>query len=36
LTCYACIAFGVVLLLVGINAALAFIRPGGLLGGIVY
>ena len=32
---YACIAFGVVLLLVGINAAVAFIRPGGLLGGIL-
>jgi len=36
LTGYACIAFGIVLLLVGINAALAFIRPGGLLGGIIY
>ena len=35
LTGYACIAFGVVLLLVGINAAIAFIRPGGLLGGIL-
>lgn len=34
LTGYACIAFGVVLLAVGINAAAAFIRPGGLLGGI--
>lgn len=33
---YACIGFGVVLLLVGINAAVAFIRPGGLLGGIIY
>ena len=32
---YACIAFGIVLLLVGINAAVAFIRPGGLLGGIL-
>ena len=32
LTGYACIAFGVVLLLVGINAAVAFIRPGGLIG----
>jgi succinate dehydrogenase / fumarate reductase cytochrome b subunit len=32
---YACIGFGVVLLLVGINAAIAFIRPGGLLGGIL-
>ena len=36
LTGYACIAFGVLLLLVGINAAVAFIRPGGLLGGILY
>ena len=35
LTGYACIAFGVVLLFVGINAAVAFIRPGGLLGGII-
>jgi len=35
LTGYACIAFGVVLLLVGINAAVAFIHPGGLLGGII-
>jgi succinate dehydrogenase / fumarate reductase cytochrome b subunit len=34
-TGYACIGFGVVLLLVGINAAVAFIRPGGLLGGIL-
>jgi succinate dehydrogenase / fumarate reductase, cytochrome b subunit len=33
---YACIGFGVVLLLVGVNAAVAFIRPGGLLGGILY
>jgi succinate dehydrogenase / fumarate reductase cytochrome b subunit len=36
LTGYACIGFGVVLLLVGINAAVAFIRPGGLLGGLIY
>ena len=35
LTGYACIGFGVVLLLVGINAAVAFIRPGGLLPGIL-
>jgi len=35
LTGYACIAFGAVLLAVGINAAVAFIRPGGLLGGIL-
>ena len=33
---YACIAFGVFLLAVGVNAAIAFIRPGGLLGGILY
>lgn len=32
---YACLGFGVVLLAVGINAAVAFIRPGGLLGGIM-
>jgi succinate dehydrogenase / fumarate reductase cytochrome b subunit len=36
LTGYACIAFGAVLLAVGINAAAAFIRHGGLLGGILY
>ena len=35
LTGYACIAFGVLLLLVGVNAAVAFIRPGGLLGGLI-
>lgn len=35
LTGYACIAFGIFLLLVGINAAVAFIRPGGLLAGIM-
>jgi succinate dehydrogenase / fumarate reductase cytochrome b subunit len=35
LTGYACIAFGVVLLLVGVNAAFAFIHHGGLLGGIL-
>jgi succinate dehydrogenase cytochrome b subunit len=34
LTGYACIAFGVVLLLVGVNAAVAFIHPRGLLGGL--
>ena len=34
LTGYACIAFGAVLLLVGINAAVAFIHPRGLLGGL--
>jgi succinate dehydrogenase / fumarate reductase, cytochrome b subunit len=32
---YACLGFGVVLLFVGINAAVAFIRPGGLLRGIL-
>src|ERR1700682_258206 len=35
LTGYACIAFGAVLLLVGINAAVAFIHKGGLLGGLL-
>jgi succinate dehydrogenase / fumarate reductase cytochrome b subunit len=35
LTGYACIAFGIFLLLVGINAAVAFVKPGGLLGGIL-
>jgi succinate dehydrogenase / fumarate reductase cytochrome b subunit len=35
LTGYACIGLGVFLLLVGLNAAIAFIRPGGLLGGIL-
>jgi len=35
LTGYACIAFGVLLLAVGINAAVAFIHPGGLLSGIL-
>lgn len=33
---YACIAFGAVLLAVALNAMIAFIRPGGLLGGILY
>jgi succinate dehydrogenase / fumarate reductase, cytochrome b subunit len=32
---YACMGFGIVLLAVGINAAVAFIRPGGLLAGIL-
>lgn len=36
LTGYACIGLGIFLLAVGINAAAAFIRPGGLLGGILY
>jgi succinate dehydrogenase / fumarate reductase, cytochrome b subunit len=35
LTGYACIAFGVLLLMVGLNAISSFIRPGGLLGGIL-
>jgi len=35
LTGYACIAFGLLLLAVGINAMVAFIRPGGLLKGII-
>ncbi len=35
LTGYACIGFGVALLLVGINAMIAFVRDGGLLGGLV-
>src|SRR5687767_15466850 len=33
---YACIAFGVLLLLVGVNAAVAFIRDGGLIGGLIH
>ncbi len=32
---YACLGFGILLLAVGINAAVAFIRPGGLLSGIL-
>lgn len=32
---YACLGFGIVLLAVGINAAVAFVRPGGLLRGII-
>ncbi len=35
LTGYACIAFGILLLMVGLNALVSFIRPGGLLGGIL-
>ncbi len=35
-TGYACIAIGLLLLAVGINAQVAFIREGGLLGGILY
>ncbi len=36
LTGYACTGFGIVLLMVGLNAIISFIRPGGLLGGILY
>ena len=36
LTGYACIAFGAMLLLLWINVAAAFVRPGGLIGGILY
>jgi succinate dehydrogenase / fumarate reductase cytochrome b subunit len=35
LTGYACVAFGLVLLSVGVNAEIAFILNGGLLGGII-
>jgi len=35
LTGYACIALGILLLVVGINAAVAFIHPGGLLGSLM-
>jgi succinate dehydrogenase / fumarate reductase cytochrome b subunit len=35
ITGYACLGFGILLLAVGINAAVAFIRPGGLLGGLL-
>jgi succinate dehydrogenase / fumarate reductase cytochrome b subunit len=34
ITGYACLGFGILLLAVGINAAVAFIRPGGLLAGV--
>jgi succinate dehydrogenase / fumarate reductase cytochrome b subunit len=33
---YACIAFGVALLAIAINALTAFIRPGGIWGGLFY
>jgi len=36
LTGYACIAFGFVLLAVGINALTAFVYPGGIWGGLFY
>ncbi len=32
---YACIGFGAILLVVGINAAVAFVHPGGLLRAII-
>ena len=35
-TGYACIGFGVLLLLVGVNAAVAFVRDGGLIGGLIH
>lgn len=35
LTGYACIAFGVLLLALWVNVTAAFVRPGGLLGGIL-
>lgn len=35
LTGYACLAFGALLLTVGLNALVSFIRPGGLLGGLL-
>ena len=35
ITGYACLGFGIMLLFVGINAAVAFIRPGGLVPGIL-
>src|SRR5258708_33824536 len=35
ITGYACLGFGIFLLAVGINAAVAFIRPGGVLAGIL-
>ncbi|HVF51520.1 MAG TPA: hypothetical protein VNA19_15640 [Pyrinomonadaceae bacterium] len=36
LTGYGCIGFGIVLLIFWINVAVAFLRPGGLFGGILY
>lgn len=33
---YACIAVGAALFFVGLNSAVAFVRPGGLLGGVLY
>ncbi len=36
LTGYACVAVGAALFFVGLNSAVAFVRPGGLLGGVLY
>ena len=36
LTGYACVAIGLALFFVGLNSAVAFVRPGGLLGGVLY
>jgi hypothetical protein len=36
LTGYACIAVGVALLAVALNALAAFVRPGGIWGGLFY
>ncbi|HEV2705744.1 MAG TPA: hypothetical protein VGV59_07445 [Pyrinomonadaceae bacterium] len=36
LTGYACIGIGLVLFAFWVNVAVAFVRPGGLLGGILY
>ena len=33
---YACVAIGAALFFVGLNSAVAFVRPGGLLGGVLY
>ena len=35
-TGYACIGFGVVLYILWVNVTFAFLRPGGLLGGLLY
>ncbi len=35
-TGYACIGFGILLFALWINVTMAFIRPGGLLGGLLY
>ena len=36
LTGYACVGIGAALFFVGLNSAVAFVRPGGLLGGVLY